>query len=85
MTLNSAPFDVSQEWGSGLTATNAMTVAGIKSTSNLLAVISIADSGGLVVGRDISDFTAGDGTLTAGTIDLSSTKFLAIWTDSPSS
>lgn len=85
MSLRSAPFPVSQEWGAGLTATNAMTVAGIKSTDNLLAVISIHNTTGVVVGRDITDFTVGNGTITAGTIDLSSTKFLAIWTSAPAS
>lgn len=83
--IRGAPFDVSQEWGSGLAATNAMAVAGIKSSSNLLAVISIHDSSGLVVGRDITDFTVGNGTLTAGTINLANTKFIAVWTDAPAS
>lgn len=78
-----APFPVSAEWGAGLAATNAMTVAGIKSGDNLLAVISIHNTTGLVIPRAVTDFTVGNGTLTAGTIDLSSAKFVAIWTSAP--
>ena len=73
-------IDLSFGYGAGLAATNAMAVEGIKSSHRLLAVISF-DAGGLTPnGRDISDFTVGNGVITAGTIDLSDLKFLAIWT-----
>ena len=83
--INGAPFDVHEEWGAGLAATNAMTVAGIKAGSNLLAVISIHDTTGVVLGRDKTDFTVAAGTINAATIDLSSHKFVAIWTEAPAS
>ncbi len=84
--INGVPFGTSYGFFAGLAATNAMTVAGITSSDNLLAVISWASATGATPnGRDISDFTVADGTLTAGTIDLSSTTCIAIWTSAPSS
>lgn len=78
--IDGAPFEHSAEWFTGLAATNAMTVAGITSSDYLLAVVSYT-SAGLVKAHDITDFTVGDGTLTAGTIDLSGqAKCYAIWT-----
>lgn len=79
------PFPVNEQGFTGLAATNAMTVSGIKSTDNLVAVYSFTPASGLVIGRDITDFTVGSGTLTAGTIDLSSTDCWAIWTSAPAS
>lgn len=84
MALNSVPFDHSIGFGSGLTATNAMALEGIKSGDNLLAVISWT-AAGVTVGQDVTDFTVGSGTITAGTIDLSSQTFVAIWTNAPAS
>lgn len=81
--IEGAPFPVSEEWGAGLAATNAMAIGGIKSGDNLLAVVSIHDTSGLVIPRAVSDFTVADGSITAGTIDLSSTKFVAVWTSAP--
>lgn len=84
MSINSLPCDHSTGFGAGLAATNAMAVDGIKSGDNLLAVISWT-AAGVFVGRDVSDFTVAAGTITAGTIDLSSTTFVAIWTNAPAS
>lgn len=80
--INGLPCGQNIGFGSGLAATNAMAVEGIKSTDNLLAVISWT-AAGVFVGQDVSDFTVGSGTITAGTIDLSSTTFVAVWTDAP--
>jgi hypothetical protein len=73
-------IDVSVGYGSGLAATNAMAVTGIKATQRLLAVISFGAGGLTPIGRDVADFTVAAGTITAGTIDLSNLKFVAIWT-----
>lgn len=81
--FGSLPFPVSMEVISGLTATNAMTCAGLKSTDNVLAVISFTDSTGLVVGQDVTDFTAADGTITAATVSLANMKALVVWTSAP--
>lgn len=78
-------IDLSQGYGSGLAATNAMSVEGIKSDHRLLAVISFGVGGLTPNGHDVSDFTVGDGTITAGTEDLSDLKFLAIWTSAAGS
>lgn len=83
--INGLPCNQNIGFGSGLTATNAMAVEGIKSGDNLLAVISFTAGGAVVVGQDKTDFTVAAGTITAGTIDLSSTSFVAIWTDAPAS
>lgn len=82
--INALPCDQSTGFGAGLAATNAMAVEGIKSGDNLLAVISWTAAGAFV-GQDKTDFTVGNGTITAGTIDLSSTTFVAIWTNAPAS
>ena len=83
--IHGLPCDQAFGFGDGLAATNAMAVGGIKSTDNLLAVISYVPSTGVYLGRDVTDFTVGDGTLNAATIDLSAagTKFVAIWTNAP--
>ncbi len=64
-----------------------MAVDGIKSGDNLLHVVSWVPSTGVYIGRDVSDFTVADGSITAGTIDLSAagTKFHALWTNAPAS
>lgn len=72
--------DISIGYGAGLAATNAMAVTGITASDNLLAVISFTPAGATPNGQDITDFTVGNGTLTAGTIDLSDLRFVAIWT-----
>lgn len=82
--INGLPCNQNIGYGSGLTATNAMAVEGIKSTDKLLAVISWT-SAGVFNGHDISDFTVAAGTITAGTINLASRTFVAIWTDAPDS
>lgn len=81
--IHGLPFQHSIGFGDGLADTNPMAVAGIKSGDNLLAVLSWPDAGTDVLGEDITDFTVGAGTLTAGTIDLSSRKFVAIWSTAP--
>lgn len=74
-------IDWSEGYGSGLAATNAMALGGIKVGDRLLAVISFAPgSGATPNGRAVSDFTVGNGTITAATIDLTGLKFKAIWT-----
>lgn len=83
--IHGLPCNQSQGFGSGLAATNAMAVEGIESGDNLLAVVSWNPTTGVYVGQDVSDFTVGDGTLTAGTIDLSGLRFVAIWTNAPAS
>lgn len=82
--LHGLPFNHSVGFGAGLAATNAMALPGIKSGDNLIAVISFTTAG-VVVGRAVSDFTVAADSITAGTIDLSSTKFVAIWTSAPAS
>lgn len=84
MALNSVPFDHSVGFFAGLADTNAMALDGIKSGDNLLAVISWT-AAGVTVGQDITDFTVGAGTITAGTIDLSNQTGVAIWTNAPAS
>ena len=84
MSMPGVIFDHSTGNGAGLAATNAMAVEGIKSGDNLLTVISWT-AAGVVVGRDPADFTVAAGTITAGTIDLSSTTFIATWTNAPAS
>ena len=83
--IHGLPCDQALGFGDGLAATNAMAVGGIKSTDNLLAVISYVPSTGVYLGRDVTDFTVADGTLTAASVDLSAagTKFVAIWTNAP--
>lgn len=83
MAIPGTIFDHSTANFAGLTATNAMAVEGIKSGDNLLAVIAWEDDGSAVDGQDISDFTVGAGTITAGTIDLSGKTGVAIWTNAP--
>lgn len=85
MAINGLPFQHSVGFGTGAADTVAMDVSGIKSGNNLLAVLSWPNAGGSVRGDDKSDFTVADGTLTAGTIDLSSRKFVAIWSTDPAS
>ena len=74
-------------FGAGLAAGNDMAVEGIKAGDNLLAVISWVPSTGVYLTRDATDFTVAAGTLNASGEDLSTagTKFVAIWTDAPSS
>lgn len=79
MSIPGFQFDHSIANFAGLAATNAMAVGGIKSADNLLAVVSWT-AAGVVNGHDITDFTVADGTITAGTIDLSSRTGVVIWT-----
>jgi len=70
----------------GLAATNAMALDGIKSGDNLLWVVSWTSAGaGTHVGADKTDFTVAAGSITAGTIDLSSRTGIACWTEAPAS
>ena len=48
----------------GLAATNAMTIPSMTTTSTILAVIVVAPTAS-VAGGDVSDYTAGAGTITA--------------------
>ena len=82
MAINGLPCDQGIGFGAGLAATNAMAVEGIKSGDNLLAVISWT-AAGVFLGQVKTDFTVAAGTITAATIDLSSTTFVAIWTNAP--
>ena len=79
------PWDVRRPGSRSHSESSA--VGGIKSTDNLLHVVSWVPSTGVYNGRDVSDFTLADGTITAGTIDLSAagTKFSAMWTNAPAS
>lgn len=79
MAILGFPFDHSQQNFDGLAATNAMAAEGIKSTDNLLAVLSW-DAAYLVTGHDISDFTVANGTITGGTINLAGRTGVVIWT-----
>jgi hypothetical protein len=72
--------DQSIGYGSGLAATNAIALSGIKVGDRLLAVISFTAAGATPNGRAITDFTVGAGTITAATIDLTGLRFVAIWT-----
>ena len=73
-------IDLSYGYGSGLAATNAMAVEGIKVGHRLLAVISFGAGGLTPNGHAVSDFTVAAGTIEAATVDLSNLSFLAIWT-----
>ena len=83
--IHGLPVDQSIGFGTGLAATNAMALPGIVADDNLLAVISFDEGGLTPVGRDVSDFTVGNGVITAGTINLTGLKFVAIWTSQPES
>jgi hypothetical protein len=83
MAINGLPASHRIGYGQGLASTNAMVVQGINSGDNLLAVISFGAGGVTPVGQDKTDFTVAAGTITAGTIDLSSLDFVAIWTEAP--
>jgi hypothetical protein len=82
MAINGLPCDQGIGFGAGLAATNNMAVDGIKAGDNLLAVISWT-AAGVFLGHDVTDFTVSAGNLNAATIDLSSTTFVAIWTNAP--
>ena len=82
MAISGLPCDMSSGFGVGLASSNAMALEGIKSGDNLLALISFTDAG-VFLGRDKTDFTVAAGTLTGATINLSSHKFVAIWTNAP--
>lgn len=73
-------IDQHEGYGTGLAATNAMALTGIKVGHRLLAVVSFGDDGLTPNGQDVTDFTVGAGTITAGTIDLSNLQFWALWT-----
>lgn len=84
MPIAGLPADHSTGNGDGLAATNAMALGGIKSGDNLLAVISWDPATtGSMLGRDVADFTVADGSITAGTIDLSGLRFVAVWEPAP--
>lgn len=81
--IHGLPFQQSIGFGDGLADTVAMAVTGITTSDNLLAVLSWPDAGTSVKGEDVTDFTVGAGTITAGTIDLTGRKFVAIWSSAP--
>ncbi len=83
--IHGLPCDQGIGFGDGKVHTSAMDLEGIKSSDNLLALISYLPSTGVYIGRDVTDFTLADGTITAASIDLSAsgTKFVAIWTNAP--
>lgn len=81
--INGLPCNQNIGFGTGLASTNAMAVEGIKSTDNLLAVISWDPATGIFLGQDVTDFTVADGEITAATIELDGDTFVAIWTDAP--
>jgi len=78
-------IDIHRGYGAGLAATNAMALEGINASHRLLAVVSFGVGGLTPIGRDVSDFTVGNGTITAATIDLSNLKFVASWTSAAGS
>lgn len=82
--IQGLPVGHSTGYGDGLAATNAMAVEGIRAGDNLLAVISWPDALGGARADDVGDFTVAAGTITAGTIDLTNRRFVAIWTEEPS-
>jgi hypothetical protein len=83
--IDGLPCDQAIGFGDGLVHTSALALGGIKSSDNLLAVISWVPSTGVYIGRDVTDFTVADGSITAASVDLSAagTKFVAIWTNAP--
>lgn len=83
--INGLPCSQHTGFGAGLAATNDMAVPGIPASANLIALISWDEATGFFVGQDVTDFTVTAGILNAATIDLSSEKFVAIWTDAPAS
>jgi hypothetical protein len=85
MSINGLPFGHSIGFFNGLADTVEMTLPGIKSGDNLLAVFSWPDAGTSVRGDAKADFTVGDGTIEAATIDLSARQCVAIWTSAPAS
>lgn len=62
----------------GATATTAIAVGGMKSTSAVLAVIK-QKAGEAAAGVDVSDATAGDGTITFGTVDTSGYNLVIVY------
>ena len=82
MAINGLPCDQGIGFGVGLAATNSMALEGIKSGDNLLALVSWT-AAGVFLGQVKTDFTVAAGGITAATIDLSSQKFVAIWTNAP--
>ncbi|MDK1104291.1 MAG: hypothetical protein QGD93_11880 [Actinomycetota bacterium] len=83
--IDGLPCDHAIGFGDGLATGNPMPLGGIKSSDNLLAVISWVPSTGVYLSRDADDFTVTAGAIEASTEDMSDsgTKFVAIWTNAP--
>ena len=83
--IDGLPCDQGIGFGDGLAAGNPMALGGIKSSDNLLCVISWVPSTGVYTGREPADFAVTAGVIQAGSEDLSAsgTKFVAIWTNAP--
>lgn len=74
------PVNYSEVGATGVTATNPISVPGIVTGNVLLAVISWS-AGADPAGLDLTDFTVGDGAITAGTIDTSSKLLWVVWAE----
>ena len=83
--IDGLPCDQGIGFGDGLAAGNPMALEGIKSSDNLLFVISWVPSTGVYKTRDATDFTVTAGAIQASSEDLSTsgTKFVALWTNAP--
>jgi hypothetical protein len=75
------PCDFSQAGANGAADAVAVNVSGIKTGDELMAVISW-EPGGDPAPVDTTDFTVGDGTITAATIDTTDKLLWVIWHES---
>lgn len=82
MSLHIPGVNHSECYVDGLDAANAMTCPTIKSNDTVLAVIVVEPTAS-VAGGDVSDYTAGDGVITAATEDNTNLQLLVIHTNAP--
>ena len=76
------PANFSVTYITGLSATNAMATPSIRANDLILAVITVAPTAS-IDGHDNTDYTVGDGTITAGTIDNTGLTLMVIHTNAP--
>lgn len=72
------PINYSEVGAVGAADTDPVSVPGIAATNVLLAVIQWAP-GEDAEGLDLTDFTVGTGTITAGTIDTTGKLLWVVW------
>lgn len=72
------PVNYSECGATGLAATNAITVSGIASGDELLAVIAWAPGADPTL-IDASDATVGSGTITFGTVNTANKLLWVMW------